>query len=60
MKSKEEIRNEIEITNKAIKNCRKDYNEKKIPKDVFLNKVIELTATINALKWVLGENNRYD
>lgn len=60
MKSREEIEREIEATKRTIANYKKAYEDKKIPKDVLTNQLIDLRATIDALKWVLGENDRYD
>lgn len=60
MKTEKEIREEIEATKRTKDNYRKAYNEKKIPKDVFLSQLVDLNATIDTLKWVLGENDRYD
>lgn len=60
MKAKEEIQSEIEATNRTIENYRNAYKNKEIPKDVFRYQVIDCQATVSALKWVLGENDRYD
>lgn len=60
LKSEEEIRKEIQATYKAIENYRNAYKNKKIPKDVLEYQLTDCLATIDALKWVLGENDRYD
>lgn len=60
MKTEEEIREEIEATLRTIANYRNAYKKSKIPKDVLHDQLIDCVATIDALKWVLGENNRYD
>lgn len=60
MKTEKEIREEIEATKRTKDNYRKAYEEQKIPKDVLINQITYLNATINTLEWVLGENDRYD
>jgi len=60
MKNEQEIREEIEATGRTLKNYREAYKQSKIPFDVLEQKVNECHATIGALKWVLGENDRYD
>lgn len=60
MKSKEEIRNEIEAARRTIENHRNAFNEGKITRDSFKSALIDNEATIAALRWVLGENDRYD
>lgn len=60
MKTETEIREEIKATKKTIDNYRKAYNKSKIPKEVFTSQSIDCSATIDALRWVLGENDRYD
>lgn len=60
MKTEKEIREEIKATIRTEEIYKKAYELKKIPKDVFINQIETMNATINALKWVLGENDRYD
>lgn len=60
MKTEKEIREEIEATKRTKDNYRKAYEEQKIPKDVLMNQIVYLNATVNTLEWVLGENDRYD
>lgn len=60
MKTEKEIREEIELTKKTIQNYRNAYKNNKIPEDVLENQIIDCSATIDALRWVLGENDRYD
>lgn len=60
MKNEKEIREEIEATKRTISNYRESYKKGKIPYDVLQNCIIDCSATIDSLKWVLGENDRYD
>lgn len=60
MKTENDIRKEIEATKNTINNYTKAYRDNKIPKEVLNSQLIDLRATIDALKWVLGENDRYD
>ncbi|WP_242858871.1 hypothetical protein [Clostridium botulinum] len=60
IKTEKEIREEIECCKKTIDNYKKAYKEKKIPKDVLKSTLLECENSILALKWVLGENDRYD
>lgn len=55
-----EIEEEIEATRRTLENYRNAYKKGKIPRDVLDNKFTDCTATIQALKWVLGENDRFD
>lgn len=60
MKTEKEIREEIECCKRTMSNYKKAHEEKKIPKDVLESKLLECKNMILALKWVLGENDRYD
>jgi hypothetical protein len=60
MKTQEQIIAEIEATNRTISNYRNAYESNRIPKDVFQSQLVDGQATISALRWVLGENDRYD
>lgn len=60
MKSEKEIREEIENTKKTIMNYKKAYEEGRIEKESFRYFMTDCNATIDCLKWVLGENDRYD
>lgn len=60
LKTEREIRDEIEATNKTIKNYRQEFKNGKIDKEILKTQIADCTATIDALKWVLGENDRYD
>jgi len=60
MKTEEQIREEIEATKRTMDNYCNAYKEGKIPKDSFQTQVTDCYATIAALSWVLGENDRYD
>lgn len=60
MKSEQDIKEEIEATVKTLSNYHEAYHNRKIPFDVMSEKANECHAIIGALKWVLGENDRYD
>jgi len=60
MKTEAEIRDEIDKTKKTKENYRREYEANKITKSLAIRTTIDCTATISALKWVLGENDRYD
>lgn len=60
MKTEKEIRDEIIATENTIKNYRKAFKDGKINKKVLKAQIADCTATIDTLKWVLGENERYD
>lgn len=60
MKSKKEIREEIEATKRTMNNYRKEFKEGKITRDNLSDNILDCNATIDALRWVLGENDRYD
>lgn len=60
MKTEQEIRDEIIATKNTIKNYRKAFKNSKINKGVLQTQIADCTVTIDTLKWVLGENERYD
>lgn len=60
MKTEQEIREEIEVTKRTISDYCVTYKENKITREMYLNKLIDCESTIDALLWVLGENDRYD
>lgn len=60
MKTGEEIKDEIIATERTIQNYRNAFMNKEIPVDVFQTQIVDCQATIAALRWVLGENDRYD
>lgn len=60
LKTEKEIREEIENCEKTVENYRKSHKDGKIPFDVLKSAVHENGSMIAALKWVLGENERYD
>lgn len=60
MKNENEIKDEIKAINKTMVIYRKAYKNEKIPKDVFKQQLADCMATLDTLKWVLGENDRYD
>ncbi|EJT5937300.1 hypothetical protein N2W52_002068 [Clostridium perfringens] len=60
MKSKSEILKEIELTKRTIKNYKEAYKNGKISKDILEYNLIDCKATLEALSWVLEENDRWD
>lgn len=60
MKTEKEVREEIEACKKTIQNYRNAYKQSKIPKEVLKSELIQNESMIAALRWVLGENDRYD
>jgi hypothetical protein len=60
LKTRKEIKEEIEATIRTLKNYHEAYHQREIPFDVMSDKARECHTTIGALKWVLGENDRYD
>lgn len=60
MKTEKEIRDYMELVNRSIENLKKALRENKIPEVVYINQRINLDATLSTLRWVLGENDRYD
>lgn len=60
MKKESEIRDEIEATKKTIENYKVAYKNGKITEDILENQLTDCSATIDTLKWVLGENDRYN
>jgi hypothetical protein len=60
MKTEKEIRDEIEALNREDDNYRKAHKARKIPKDVLKSHLSQNSSMRLALKWVLGENDRYD
>jgi hypothetical protein len=60
IKSKEEIEEEIGATKRTLENYQNAFKQEKIPMETLRSKHTECTATIGALKWVLGENDRFD
>lgn len=60
MKTEKEIREEIEASQRTIGNYRKAYKDGKIPKESLEHALIDNQSTIATLRWVLGENDRYD
>ena len=60
MKSEKEIREEIKATEKTIENYRNAYKRGDISFKNLREQLIDTGATIQTLRWVLGENDRYD
>ncbi|PGT90002.1 hypothetical protein [Bacillus thuringiensis] len=60
MKTREEIDAEIQATKQTIENYRKAVKDGEFPKEGLRSVLVEKEATISALRWVLGENDRYD
>ena len=60
MKTREEILSEIKATDRTLKNYRQAYKDGKIDRDTLKHYITDCTSTIDALRWVLGENDRYD
>jgi hypothetical protein len=60
LKTEQEIRDEIEATARTLSNYEEAYVEGRVRFDVLSDKTTDYHATISALKWVLGENDRYD
>ena len=60
MKTKQEIKEEIIATQNTVQNYRKAFKNGKINKKVLKAQIADCIATIDALRWVLGENERYD
>jgi hypothetical protein len=60
MKTEKEIRDEIEAINRDDERARKEYKDGEIPKVVLRSKLLQNSSMRLTLKWVLGENDRYD
>lgn len=60
MKSAKQIREEIKAAERTVQNYRNAYKEGTIPKNVFEHKLTDYYSTVEALTWVLGENDRFD
>ena len=60
MKSEKEIREEIEVTLRTRENHRNAYKKGTIGVERLKNHLIDSDAIVATLKWVLGENDRYD
>lgn len=60
MKTEKEIREEMEDVRRTMENYRNEYKNGKTTQDVFDNILRDCYATLSVLKWVLGENDRYD
>lgn len=60
MKTENEIRDEIKACETTIKNFSNAYKNGIVDKKLYIFKKEECNNMILALKWVLGENDRYD
>lgn len=60
MKTEQQIRDEIQITDNAIEKYRNAYKKGKMPQEVFKSQIMDFLATKDALRWVIDENDRYD
>jgi hypothetical protein len=60
MKTEQEIKEEIKAMERTINNHRNAYHERVIPKETYRYALNENNHMILALKWVLGENDRWD
>ena len=60
MKTENEIRDEIKACEATIKNFKNAYKNGLVHKKIYISKKEECVNMILALKWVLGENDRYD
>ena len=60
LKSEQDIKNEIESAGKTIENYQKAHKEGKIPFEILKTEHLYNSGMIQALRWVLGENDRYD
>lgn len=60
IKTEKEIREEIEAIKRTINNYREAVKQGEFPKERMRFVLLENQSMISALKWVLGENDRYD
>jgi ribosomal protein L29 len=60
LKTEQEIINEIDACLKTIENYKNAYAHKKLRKNIAQLETVQFTGMILALKWVLGENDRFD
>ncbi|MFE8095447.1 hypothetical protein [Bacillus toyonensis] len=60
MTAEQEIRNKIEDLDGDENVIRDSYKQGEIDRQVFLSKLLQNNSQISALKWVLGENDRFD
>lgn len=60
MKTEQEIRDEIGAAERTIENYRNAVKKGSFPKESLQLVITENQSIIAALRWVLGENDRYD
>ncbi|WP_242289798.1 MULTISPECIES: hypothetical protein [unclassified Bacillus cereus group] len=60
MTAEQEIRNKIKDLDGDENVIRDSYKKGEIDRQVFLSKLLQNSSQISALKWVLGENDRFD
>ena len=60
MKTEQEVKQEIKNCETTIDNYSRAYENGKVPNEIFKQVKEEYKAIILTLKWVLGENDRYD
>lgn len=60
MKTKQEINEEIQVTKRAMAKYRDQFKNGVINKTMLTYYLTDCQATLDALRWVLDENDRYD
>lgn len=60
LKFNQKIKEEIEALQKTISNYREAYKNGEFPKERLRYVLLENESMTLALKWVLGENDRWD
>jgi hypothetical protein len=60
MKTKQEINEEIQVTKRAMVKYRDQFKNGVINKTMLTYYLTDCQATLDALRWVLDENDRYD
>jgi hypothetical protein len=60
MKTEQEIKEEMEATERSKKNFAEAYKDGRIDKRTLEYKLHEYDTTLLVLSWVLGENDRWD
>lgn len=60
IKTEKEIYDKIEVMEKTAKIYRKAFKESRIDRKTLRTQIDNCNTTIDALRWVLEKNNRYD